>query len=125
MSETARAVGRERTTSIMEYVGFRPSLSSNVELILRWDVFVVITKDIIYKCYRSRAESDTLRFTAYDKMASSRRPSRPEQTPQNTDYTFAWNQKGPNNVFRVGWCVCGRTKMKDYIRRNETDVPAI
>ena len=35
-------------------------------------------KDILLKCYRSRAESDTLRF-----------------------------------------------KMKDYIRRNETDVPAI
>ena len=38
MSETARAVGRERTTIIMEYIGFRPSWSSNVELILRWDV---------------------------------------------------------------------------------------
>ena len=82
-------------------------------------------KDILLKCYRSRAESDTLRFTAYDKMASSRRPSWPDQTPQNTDYTFAWNQKGADNVFRVGWYVCGRTKMKDYIRRNETDVPAI
>ena len=123
MSETARAVGRQRTTSIMEYI---PLWSSNVELILRWDVCVVIMKDIIYKCYRYRAESDTLRFTAYDKMASSRRPSRPDQTLQNMDYyTFAWNQKGPNNVFRVGWYVCGRTKMKDYIRRNETDVPAI
>ena len=86
MSETARAVGRQRTTSIMEYVGFRPSWSSNVELILRWDVCVVITKDIIYKCYRYRAESDTLRFPAYDKMASSRRPSRPDQTIQNMDY---------------------------------------
>ena len=52
MSETARAVGRERTTIIMEYIGFRPSRSSNVELILRWDVCVVIMKDIIYKCYR-------------------------------------------------------------------------
>ena len=62
MSETARAVGRERTTSIMEYIGFRPSWSSNVELILRWDVCVVIMKDIIYKCYR--AESGTLRFPA-------------------------------------------------------------
>ena len=40
MSETARAVGRERTTIIMEYIGFRPSRSSNVELILRWDVGV-------------------------------------------------------------------------------------
>ena len=39
MSETARAVGRERTTIMMEYVGFRPSWSSNVELILRWDVY--------------------------------------------------------------------------------------
>ena len=76
-------------------------------------------KDILLKCYRSRAESGKLRFTAYDKMASSRRPSRPDQTLQNMDYyTFAWNQKGPNNVFRVGWFVCGRTKMKDYIRRN-------
>ena len=85
-------------------------------------------KDILLKCYRSRAESDTLRFTAYDKMASSRsrRPSRSDQTLQNMDYyTFAWNQKGRNNVFRVGWYVCGRTKMKDYIRRNEMDVPAI
>ena len=48
MSETARAVGRERTTIIMEYIGFRPLWSSNVELILRWDVCVVIMKDIIY-----------------------------------------------------------------------------
>ena len=64
MSETARAVGREteRTTIIMEYIGFRPFWSSNVELILRWDVCVVIMKDIIYKCYR--AESDTLCFPA-------------------------------------------------------------
>ena len=65
MSETARTVGRERTTSILAYIGFRPLWSSNVELILRWDVCVVIMKDIIYKCYRYRAESDTLRFTAY------------------------------------------------------------
>ena len=34
MSETARAVGRDRTTVIMEYIEF----SSNVELILRWDM---------------------------------------------------------------------------------------
>ena len=39
MSETARAVGRERTTIIVAYIGFRPSWSSNVELILRWDVY--------------------------------------------------------------------------------------
>ena len=57
-----------------------------MELILRWDVCVVIMKDIIYKCYRYRAESDTLRFTAYDKMASSWRPSRPDQMLQNMDY---------------------------------------
>ena len=38
MSETARAVRRERTTSILTYIGFRPSWSSNVKLILRWDV---------------------------------------------------------------------------------------
>ena len=125
MSETARAVGRERTTIIVAYIGFRPSWSSNVELILYWDVGLGKVKDIIYKCYRYWAESDKLRFPAYDKMASSRRPSRPDQTLQNMDYTFAWNQKGANNVFRVGWDVCGRTKMKDYIRRNETDVPAI
>ena len=49
MSETARAVGRERTTIIMEYISFRPSWSSNVELILRWDVGVGKVKDIIYK----------------------------------------------------------------------------
>ena len=47
MSETARAVGRERTTSILAYIGFRPPWSSNVELTLRWDVCVVIMKDII------------------------------------------------------------------------------
>ena len=35
-----------------------------MELILRWDACVVIMKDIIYKCYRSRAESGTLRFPA-------------------------------------------------------------
>ena len=64
MSETARAVGRERTTSILAYIGFRPLWSSNVELILRWDACVVIMKDIIYKYYRSRAESGTLRFPA-------------------------------------------------------------
>ena len=44
MSGTARAVGRERTTIIMEYIGFRPSWSSNVELILRWDVGVGISE---------------------------------------------------------------------------------
>ena len=38
MSETAWAVRRERTTLMMEYIGFRPSRSSNVELTLRWDV---------------------------------------------------------------------------------------
>ena len=64
MSETARAVGRERTTINMEYIGFRPSRSSNVELTLRWDACVVIMKDIIYKCYRYGAGSDTLRFPA-------------------------------------------------------------
>ena len=64
MSETARAVGRERTTIIMEYIEFRPSRSSNVELILRWDACVVIMKDIIYKCYRYGAGLGTLRFPA-------------------------------------------------------------
>ena len=64
MSETARAVGRERTTSILAYIGFRPPWSSNVELTLRWDVCVVIMKDIIYKCYRYGAGSDTLCFSA-------------------------------------------------------------
>ena len=39
MSETARAVGRQRTTIILEYIGFRPLWSSNVELILRCDVY--------------------------------------------------------------------------------------
>ena len=42
-----------------------------MELILRWNVGVGKVKDIIYKCYRYRAESDTLRFPAYDKMAST------------------------------------------------------
>ena len=72
-----------------------------MELILRSNQVVGEMKDIIYKCYRYRAESDTLRFptyVSYDKMASSRRPSRPDQMPQNMDYTFAWNQKGANNL---------------------------
>ena len=86
MSETAWAVRRERTIILIEFIGFRPSWSSNVELILRWDVGVGKVKDIIYKCYRYGAESDTLRFPAYDKMASSRRPSRPDQRFQNMDY---------------------------------------
>ena len=34
------------------------------QLILRWDVCVVIMKDIIYKCYRYGAGLDTLRFPA-------------------------------------------------------------
>ena len=38
MSETARAVRHERTTILIEYIGFRLSWSSNMELILRWDV---------------------------------------------------------------------------------------
>ena len=46
MSETARAVGRERTTIIVAYIGFRPSWSSNVELILRWDVFDTILAEM-------------------------------------------------------------------------------
>ena len=62
MSKTARAVGRERTTIIMEYIGFRPSWSSNVELILRSNQVVGEMKDIIYDCYRYRANSDTLGF---------------------------------------------------------------
>ena len=62
-------------------------------------------KDILLKCYRYRAESDTLRFpagcvTVCDNDLFMR--SRPDQTPQNIDYTFAWNQKGAKNVFRVG-----------------------
>ena len=39
MSETVRAVGRERNTIIVTYIGFRPPWSSNVELILHWDVY--------------------------------------------------------------------------------------
>ena len=74
-----------------------------MELILRWDVCLVIMKDIIYKCYRYGAGSDTLRFPAGRQRQCVIMQSRPEQTPQNTDYTFAWNQKGANNVFRVGW----------------------
>ena len=38
-----------------------------MELILRWDVCDQVLgemKDIINKCYRYRAESDTLRFPA-------------------------------------------------------------
>ena len=38
MLETTRAMRRERTTILIEYIGLRPSWSSNVELILRWDV---------------------------------------------------------------------------------------
>ena len=64
MSKTVRAVGRERTTIIMAYIGFRPSWSSNVELILRSNQVIGKMKDIIYKCYRYRAESDTVRFPA-------------------------------------------------------------
>ena len=61
MSETVR---RERTTIIVAYIGFRPSRSSNVQLILCWDVGVGEVKDIIYKCYRYRTKSDTVRFPA-------------------------------------------------------------
>ena len=67
MSETARVLWRERTTIIVAYIGFRLSWSSNMELILRWDVCDQVfgeMKDIIYKCYRYRAESSTLRFPA-------------------------------------------------------------
>ena len=38
MSYTDRAVGHERTTTIMEYIDLRPQWSSNMELILCWDV---------------------------------------------------------------------------------------
>ena len=62
MSETVRAVGRERTTIIVTYISFRPSWSSNVELILRSNQVVGEMNDIIYKCYGYRAESSTLRF---------------------------------------------------------------
>ena len=67
MSEAVRAVGHERTTIIVAYIGFRPSWISNVELILRWDVCDQVVgemKDIVYKCYRYRAELITLRFPA-------------------------------------------------------------
>ena len=64
MAETTRAVGRERTTISMEYISFRPSWSSNVEFILRLNQVVGEMKDIIYKYYRYRADSDTVRFPA-------------------------------------------------------------
>ena len=64
MSETARAVGRERTTIIVAYIGFRPSWSSNVELILRSNQVVGEMKDIIYKCYRYRAETSRTHFVS-------------------------------------------------------------
>ena len=64
VGDRSRAVRRERTIILIEFIGFRPSWSSNVELILRWDACVVIMKDIIYKCYRYGAGSDTLRFPA-------------------------------------------------------------
>ena len=41
------------------------------------------------------------------------------------DYTFAWNQIGANNVFRLRWDVCGQTKMKDYSNERWLDMPAI
>ena len=78
MAETARAVGREQTTIIMEYIRFRPLWSSNVELILHWDVCDQVLgeiKDIIYKCYRYRAES-----------SDSKWRSRPDQTPQHMEF---------------------------------------
>ena len=58
-----------------------------MELILRSNQVVGEMKDIIYKCYRYRAESDTLRFTAYDKMASSRsKPARPDASKHGLLY---------------------------------------
>ena len=48
MSETVRAVGHERTSIIVAYIGFRLSWSSNVELILRANQVVGEMKDIIY-----------------------------------------------------------------------------
>ena len=57
-------LGRERTTIIVTYIGFRLSWSSNVELILSSNQVVGEMKDIIYKCYRYRAELSMLRFPA-------------------------------------------------------------
>ena len=61
-----------------------------MELILRSNQVVGEMKDIIYKCYRYRADSDTVRFTA-----------------------------GRQCVILI------MSMTKEYIRRNETDVPAI
>ena len=98
MSETARAVARERTITIMEYVGFRPSWSSNMELILHWDVCDQVLgklNDIQMLLVSGRfghaslAGPDSLKYGIY------------------REYTFGWNQIGANNVFRLRWDVCG------------------
>ena len=51
MSYTNRAVGRERTTTIMEYIDLRPQWSSNMELILSWDVCGQVLDEMKDKCY--------------------------------------------------------------------------
>ena len=82
-----------------------------MELILCWDVCDQVLgkmKDIQILQVSGRVGHASFpgrrSMTVYDnliKMASSRRPSRPDQTLQNMDFTSAWNQKGANNVSRL------------------------
>ena len=51
MSDPTRAVVDERTTTIMEYIYLTPQWSSNMELILRWDVCDQVLDEMKDKCY--------------------------------------------------------------------------
>ena len=59
-----RAVVDERTTTIVEYIGFRPSWRLNVELILCWDVCFQVLGKMTDKCYGADERPARLRPSA-------------------------------------------------------------
>ena len=64
MSDPPRAVVDERTTTIVEYIGFRPSWRLNVELILCWDVCFQVLGKMTDKCYGADERPARLRPSA-------------------------------------------------------------
>ena len=85
MSYTDRAVGRERTTIIMEYINLRPQWSSNIDLTLRWDVCDQVLDEMKNKCYgadeRPARRSDRLTLTVFEEITR-----RPAQTARNMEF---------------------------------------
>ena len=107
MSESAWAVRRERTTNLIEYIGFRLSWSPKRGI------------DITLGCVSSNYTQNEGYTNATGLVPSRARFVSP---PADSDkagrirrlktwnlfgFTFAWNHIGVNNVFRLCWDMCG------------------